>query len=188
MTDSITSLDFKLDIRPPYRDVRGRFEKAEAAMKGAKRDVLKKQGGRFERLMRREAPGKKLPNKLNVQYFFRGTHMGFEVHGPMPLTRFIQRGTKPHIIRAKNASALRFFWPKVNATTFVPKGGGFPTHMRADNTFWIGKGYVNHPGTKPNKFIGRAFRRWLPGARRDLKKISDVFARTFESGDTKVFN
>lgn len=59
-------------------------------------------------------------------------------------------GAKPHIIMAKRKKALSFYWDKVGAQAFVPRGG-YPGrgHMvfRGRNVFMIGKGFVNHPGT-----------------------------------------
>lgn len=57
----------------------------------------------------------------------------------VPYAGFVRWGTKPHVIRARNAPALRFYWPKVGRVVFFKK--------------------VNHPGTKPNDFLTRAVRR-----------------------------
>lgn len=71
---------------------------------------------------------------------------------------WLHEGTRPHRIAAVNARALAFNWPKVGALTFVPRAGGQRTGYRPDGTFVIGKGYVDHPGTRPVPFL------WL-GAR-----------------------
>lgn len=42
---------------------------------------------------------------------------------------FLDKGTKPHEIRAKRAKVLAFFWPKVGSMVFTRR--------------------VSHPGTKP---------------------------------------
>lgn len=42
---------------------------------------------------------------------------------------WLEEGTKPHVIEAKNASVLAFYWPKIAGMFFGPR--------------------VNHPGTQP---------------------------------------
>jgi hypothetical protein len=54
-----------------------------------------------------------------------------------PITRYILDGTAPHVIQARNARALRWLGPG---------GLGAPRFAKR----------VNHPGTKPNPFPGRA--------------------------------
>lgn len=61
-------------------------------------------------------------------------------------------GTPAHVIAARRRPALVFFWPKVGKVTVVPSPGTGRTYHRGD-TFVIGKGHVNHPGTKPNRFL-----------------------------------
>lgn len=53
--------------------------------------------------------------------------------------RFVIKGTRPHVIRARNQPNLKFFW--IN--------GGIPMRIRR----------VNHPGTRPNNFLVEALRR-----------------------------
>jgi HK97 gp10 family phage protein len=77
---------------------------------------------------------------------------------------FVHEGTKPHKIKARDAGALRFFWPKVGAVTVVPKrtaaiGKRYTGYIGKDKkTFLIGKGYVDHPGTKGRPFLRTALR------------------------------
>lgn len=176
---------FRASAQPPYRDAKGRFKKARDAMFDERASVITRQARRFQDYARNEAPGKgRYRHGLKTVIERRGNSLGFALEAPEPLTTFITRGTKPHVIRARRARALRFFWPKVGMTTFVPKSGGFRTHVRG-GALWIGKGYVDHPGTKKNPFIGRAFRRWLPGARRDMRRVSDRFVRELD-GKAKV--
>lgn len=56
---------------------------------------------------------------------------------------FVNDGTRPHIIRPKNARALRF------------RVGGQIVYARV----------VHHPGTRPNPFLDRALRETLRGGR-----------------------
>lgn len=53
-----------------------------------------------------------------------------------PAVRFVHEGTRPHIIRARRARALRFTM------------GGRPTYAK----------YVRHPGTRANPFLTDALR------------------------------
>lgn len=57
----------------------------------------------------------------------------------VPYAGYVMYGTKPHVIRARRAKFLRFYWPKVGRVVFFKK--------------------VNHPGTKANRFLERALNR-----------------------------
>lgn len=71
----------------------------------------------------------------------------FDAGSEVPYTLFVDQGTKPHKIVAKNAPYLTFFWPKV----------GRIVHFKS----------VNHPGNKPYRFLmnglERAMRMWERG-------------------------
>jgi len=71
----------------------------------------------------------------------------FEVGSDVPYALYVNEGTKPHEIKAKNAPFLVFFWPKV----------GRVVHFKR----------VWHPGTRPYKFLNRAqesaMRMWQRG-------------------------
>jgi hypothetical protein len=56
-------------------------------------------------------------------------------------TLYVDQGTKPHPIHAKNAPALVFYWPKVGRVVAFKS--------------------VNHPGNKPYKFLEKGFERAL---------------------------
>jgi hypothetical protein len=60
-----------------------------------------------------------------------------EIEWPVAYADAVDGGTRPHVIEAKNAPLLRFYWPKI--------GGLF-----------VGK-RVNHPGTQPTGFAGVAY-------------------------------
>lgn len=51
----------------------------------------------------------------------------------------VHEGARPHIIRARNAPYLVFYWPKVGRTVFFKK--------------------VSHPGNRPNPFLRNAVHR-----------------------------
>lgn len=53
-----------------------------------------------------------------------------------PIALWHHEGTVPHIIRARRAPLLVFFWPRVGRVVAFPR--------------------VNHPGTQPNRFLTNA--------------------------------
>jgi hypothetical protein len=71
----------------------------------------------------------------------------FDAGSDVDYTLFVDQGTKPHPIHAKNAPYLVFYWPKV----------GRVVHFKS----------VNHPGNKPYRFLEeglkRALRMWERG-------------------------
>lgn len=89
----------------------------------------------------------------------------------------VHDGARPHVIRAKNAKALAFKWAKIGGMqVFVPKkrgrmGTGVRRGRNGMVAFWIGKGYVNHPGNRARPFMVRAGKeiaaqrgyKWTPG-------------------------
>lgn len=95
---------------------------------------------------RQEAPVKTglLRSKLRVEPFrMTGPNKGEGGVGvskeDVPYAGYVRWGTRPHVIRARNAKYLRFYWPRVGRVVFFKK--------------------VNHPGTKPNYFLERALNR-----------------------------
>ncbi len=159
--------------KPTFRDLRGRFARADEALLTEKRERIRALGRRYVEIARQEAPERtgKFRKSLIYRTFQSGDEVGFTAYSQQPLGTFIVLGTKPHIIQARQKSALYFFWPKVGMDTIVPKGGGFKTHV-AGGRLWIGKGYVNHPGTQPNPYHERAYATWLPEAEIELRRIS----------------
>lgn len=53
-----------------------------------------------------------------------------------PYAKFVHEGTRPHIIRARNAQALRFYWPVMGRVVFFKQ--------------------VSHPGTGATPFLRAA--------------------------------
>lgn len=162
-----------ITIRPPFRDLKGRFVKAEKGLLEDRREMLRNLGRRYVELAKKEAP--KRTGNFAAGIFYRTYEMGknleMRAYSPEPLGTFIRRGTDPHQIAARNKGALYFYWPKVGMFTVVPKAGGFKTHV-ADNKLWIGKGYVDHPGTKANNYNERAYDQWKPEGRPALRQIA----------------
>jgi len=162
-----SGIQFRLTIKPTFRDISGRYVKASDGLLESKRTEMRREGRRFVELAREEAPKKtgRFADGIRFRTFIKGESVGFAVTTPQPLGRFITLGTKKHFIPKDirpPGKPLAFNWAK------GPKGPGMYFFYR-----------VLHPGTKPNKFMGRAYRRWLPGARSMLKRISTRFVRTF---------
>lgn len=163
----MAELAFRITSKPTIRDL---VRNAIAAKDGVAvngRDMMRRQGKRLHGLMQDEAPqGKtgKFRQGIRWRSFERGDEVGFDVTMPEPLGTWITGGTKPHPIPIPPrppGKPLHFFWAK------GPAGPGMYTFYN-----------VRHPGTKPNTFPGRAYRRWLPGARADLRSIARNYART----------
>jgi len=63
----------------------------------------------------------------------------------------------------------------------VPKGGGFKTHM-AGGKLWIGKGFVQHPGTTPNPFPARALERMKADIDKILATLAERWIQIIHEG------
>lgn len=70
-------------------------------------------------------------------------NIGFDAGSDVDYTLFVDQGTKPHKIHAKNAPYLVFYWPKV----------GRVVHFKS----------VNHPGNKAYQFLMKGLERALNG-------------------------
>lgn len=80
-----------------------------------------------------------------------------------PAAMAVEEGTPPHIIMARGAQAMVFHWDRIGRKTIVPRRGGFRTHTDRDGNLWVGKGYVNHPGTRPIHFLSQALAETVQG-------------------------
>ncbi len=103
-----------------------------------------------------------LANSLVMTMRARRTSVTGTVETRVKYATWVHNGTEPHKIYPKGKGALTFFWPKVGAVTIVPRGGRTMTGLRKSKkhgvVFVIGKGYVNHPGTKARPFLVDALR------------------------------
>lgn len=149
---------------PPFRDTLGRFSAAEKGLRDNFRNQLRSQGRRLFGLTKEEAPVKTGDFKAGHRWrtVVGSNKISIFITSPQPLGKFIVGGTKAHAIAAKHASMLRFYWPR----------GYDGARVYFFKAVW-------HPGTKPNRYTGRAYRRWLPGARVFLNRIARDFVRDF---------
>lgn len=111
--------------------------------------------------LKREAPVGKGPTagKLrdSIDYTSRvGTNSAQMVFSTrVPYAKYVLDGTRPHVIRARNARALH--WTDASGDRFAR--------------------VVNHPGTRPNLFPTRAVRPLLPVIQRRFKEITQTSLR-----------
>lgn len=106
-----------------------------------------------------------LANSLVMTMRARRTFVAGTVETRVKYAEYVHNGTRPHRIYPKGKGALAFDWPKVGMRVVVPKGGrhratGFAGVVKSKKGvyFLIGKGYVNHPGTKARPFLMNALR------------------------------
>lgn len=159
MADRFVS--FEIVLRPPFRDIRGRFAKAERGLLRDRREGMREEGRRFVLIAQEEAPKRTGRFAAGIRYrtFIDGETLGFTATTPQPLGRWILEGTgiygpRGTVIRPVRAQFLRFV---IGGQVFYRR---FVRGMRA------------------NKFIGRAYRRWLPGAREYLLRTARNYTRT----------
>ena len=144
-------------VKPPFRAVTGRFIKASKELKKERRGALRDIGRKYIPIARQEAPSKsgKFRKSLRFRTGIQGDNVILTTSAAQPLGTWIIEGTKRHVIIAKRAKVLAFFWLKGF------KGPGMYFFRR-----------VTHPGTKPNPYHERAWRRVNPYARNILRKLA----------------
>lgn len=176
-------ITIELNVKPPIRNlgkaIAGSFGKL-ATVAGPLVRVL---GRKYVGLAREEAPRKtgRFSESISFQEFADGQSFGFYGLSAKPIGHYIILGTKPHKIAPRQAKALYFFWTKVGVYTVVPKGGGFRTHM-AGGKLWIGKGFVQHPGTQPNPFPSRALERLKADVDKVLQTLAERWIQIVQRG------
>ena len=146
---------FELRSTPTFRDLQGRFARANRELLEVRRESMRELAKRYVTLAQEEAPGgpgRTVANELGYQTFVDGDELGFRLTAGQ-IARWHIRGTGiygpyRHPIVPVKARFLHFFWRGKE---------------------WFLKSVR---GVKPNAFPGRAYRRWLPGAREELAKIS----------------
>jgi len=158
----MTSASIQVTSQPSTRELVKRVLAAKEGVTQDRREMLRGQGRRFVQYAQEEAPKRtgEFASKIAYRTFVSGDTDELRVYTQQPLGKWILEGTRPHVIRAKNAPILRFYWHKVGRVVYFKS--------------------VNHPGTKPNPFMSRAYRRWLPGARGDLRQVAVNWSRRIQ--------
>jgi len=166
----MAKLGITIKIIPPISQIAGRFTVAAADMPRNMRTEMDSEAKRLQSLVVEEAPKSsgKFAAGITYRSFYRAKTTGFSIYLPQPLGSYLTEGTKPHAINPRGGGSLSFFWTK---------GPNGPGRYAFKSVF--------HPGTKPDKFPGRAFRRWIPGARGSLQRISEKYVRTIAGSGTK---
>jgi hypothetical protein len=153
-------ITLELAVKPPIKNLGKAIASSFGKLSTAAGPLVRLLGRQYVAYAREEAPRKtgRFAESISFREFADSGSFGFYGLSAEPLGRWIILGTKPHKIAPRNANALYFFWTKVGVYTVVPKAGQTRTHM-AGGKLWIGKGFVQHPGTKPNPFPARAMER-----------------------------
>jgi hypothetical protein len=156
---------FELEVRPTFREIGGRFVKATRELLKGRREMMREQGRRFVELAGEEAPGgagRTVAKQIGFETFVSGDAIGFRTRlgqiAKWHVSGTGRYGPRGRDIRPVKARALHFF------------SGGTEVFARSVR------------GVRPNKFIGRAYRRWLPSARPALATMARKFTRTIAAG------
>jgi hypothetical protein len=114
--------------------------------------------------------------KHKPRFYPKRTATGITINTDSDIYKWTDYGTKPHIIRAKNAPFLVFRWPYKAATKPRVIGSINAKYGK----FWARKLQVNHPGTKARHFTDEISKRMQKRAvtimRAELKKAINVEA------------
>ena len=146
-----------ITVKPPFRAVSGKFVRANKELKKERRVALQSIGRRYIPIAQQEAPVKsgKFRKSLRFRTAMQGDNVVLTTSSLQPLGKWIIEGTKRHRIVAKRAKVLAFFWLK------GPSGPGMYFYRS-----------VNHPGTKPNPYHERAWRRVRPYSHEILRRLT----------------
>lgn len=88
--------------------------------------------------------------RTKVNFTARKTKLGRSIWANNTIYKYVDKGTKPHVIRAKRAPNLRFLSQGFKAKT-TPGVIGSMAGAPADSG-WVTKKSVNHPGTEARGF------------------------------------
>lgn len=123
-------------LRGPNGPVQRRMiEDAELVRQEARRLVGVSRPDPVPRRGPQRRPGT-LRDKIVKRAVSRGGEVVWQVGAEDPIALFHHEGTEPHVIRARRAPRLVFFWPRVGRVVYFRQ--------------------VNHPGTRPNRFLTNA--------------------------------
>lgn len=108
----------------------------QAAMLAAPR--MDRLGDRIVANAKRRCPVRtgNLRSSITHQTTIEGNRVRLSVSANARYARFVEYGTRPHVIRARRSPVLSFFWPKVGRQVFFKQ--------------------VNHPGSAGRFFLTHA--------------------------------
>lgn len=173
----------ELSVDPRIRNLGKAIHESFGQLAQEAKPLVRVLGSKYVEYANQEAPRRsgRFAKSITFQEFSDGGSFGFYGLSPKPIGHFIILGTKPHKIAPRQANALYFFWTKVGVYTVVPKAGGFKTHM-AGGKLWIGKGFVQHPGTPPNPFPSRALERLKADVDKVLQTLAERWIQIVQRG------
>lgn len=148
-------------ISPSFRAL-GKFAKTNPKMVEKKRAEMRALGQKIANALVNRAPRKtgEYARSINFKTYETNNVISLRFYAAQPLTGWIRGGTKPHIIAARNAKNLRFYWDK------GPRGAGIYFYP-----------YVHHPGTKPNDFFSEVYSQYSPEMRATLSRMAANYAQ-----------
>lgn len=160
-----------------YRDLYGRFMKADTKLINERISFMRNVGQRIVQLAKEEAPGNP-QGEFKKSFTFIIARKGSVVRGeflsPEPLTSWIVRGTRPHTIRVGPLfRGMPIF--QQTSTAFGRGGRG--------GIFYYRK--VKHPGTKPNPFVERVAIRIDPEISDHLARVANNWSIKFTGGNNE---
>jgi hypothetical protein len=182
---------FTVTFEADFKNLKGQFAKANKRLLESQKENVRWLGEQWVQIAREEAPvgsGKKdtrrpvqFRDSITFEQFSDSKIVGFRGVSQQPLSKYITEGTSPHTIQAVKANALHFFWQKQGLLeTVVPKGR--TKHGMKGDILFIGKGYVDHPGTKPNPFTVRAASRLATNYPVALNRVANQWVMSFGGG------
>jgi hypothetical protein len=159
--------ELEIIVTPPFRDVHGRFTKANKNLIENQRNIVRLLGMRWKMWMQEEAPKKSGDFARGHRYstHVQGNNITLTGTVPQPLGKWIIKGTAAHDIVAHAGGALHFFWPKGF------RGAG-----------WYSFRSVHHPGTKPNPYNERVMSKWRPEAKNQLRHVAVKWVSDVKGG------
>jgi hypothetical protein len=104
--------------------------------------------------------------KHRPKFYPKRTARGVTINTDSEIYGWVDEGTKPHIIRAKNAPFLVFRYPYKAAT----KPRVIASYKTSYGKNWARKFEVHHPGTKPRKFTDEISKRMQKRAAGIMRK------------------
>ena len=172
-----------VEMNAPLKNLGKTIQDSFGQLSQEARPLVRALGSKYVQIARAEAPKRsgRFAGSIESQEFADSHSFGFQGLSAKPIGHWIILGTKPHKIAPRNKGALYFFWTKIGVYTVVPKAGTTQTHM-ADGKLWIGKGFVQHPGTQPNPFPQRALAKLKDDIEKLLKTLSDRWIQIIQRG------
>lgn len=176
-------ITLELAIKPPIRNLGKAIRESFPQLAREAQPLVRTLGNRYVQYAQAEAPRRsgRFSQSIAFQEFENEQSFGFYGLSAKPIGHYIILGTKPHRIAPRQAKALTFFWTKAGLYTVVPKAGGFRTHQ-AGGKLWIGKGFVQHPGTAANPFPARALERLKADIDSILQAIAERWVQIIQKG------